>query len=100
MADISKIKLNGIEGTLNIKDATARQNMKTLLGDETLKALGAAAWKALGEVADGDTGLVTGDQVFDAIASIGAALHFIGIVEKAEDKTEIQSVEAAYPAAT
>lgn len=100
MADISKIKLNGMDEALNIKDATARQNMEILLGDEKLKALGAAAWKALGEVADGDTGLVTGDQVFDAIASIGAALHFIGIVEKAGGKDEIQSVEAAYPAAT
>jgi len=99
MADISKIKI--LEGeALNIKDATARQDMTTLLGGETLKALGAAAWKAVAAgITDGETGLATGGQVYDAIQKIGKALHFVGIAEKKEGETELQAVERTYPAA-
>ena len=62
MADISKIKLaNGT--TVTIKDAQGRADMTTILGGHELKALGAAAWRAVaasisdkdGKIADAAT---------------------------------------------
>lgn len=63
MADISKIKL--ANGTyVNIKDATARSNIETMLGEHALAALGDAAWKALAaSISDSDTGLANAAQV-------------------------------------
>lgn len=56
MADISKIKL-ATGDVVTIKDAQGRTNMKTLLGEHTLEALGAAAWKAVATEISG-TGLI------------------------------------------
>ena len=62
MADISKIKL--ANGTIvTIKDAQGRADMTTILGGHELKALGAAAWRAVaasisdkdGKIADAAT---------------------------------------------
>lgn len=63
MADISKIKLaNG--SVVNIKDATARSNISTMLGSHALAALGDAAWKALAaNITDNEEGLPTAAQV-------------------------------------
>lgn len=63
MADISKIKLaNGT--VVNIKDATARANITTLLDGHALEGLGDAAWKALAAgITDSDAGLPTAAQV-------------------------------------
>ena len=70
MADISKIKL--ANGTyVNIKDATARGNIETMLGEHALTALGAAAWKALAaSISENDEGLATAAQVKDYVDSM------------------------------
>lgn len=54
MADISKIKLaNGT--TVTLKDAAGRADFATLLGTNTLTALGNAAWHAMAaSISDGD----------------------------------------------
>ena len=98
MGDISKIKIN--EGAaLNIKDATGRANMTTLLGGHDLAALGSAAWlNVVDEVTDGNLNPVTSNAVADAIAALGHALHFVGIVTKQEGETEAEAVERIYPA--
>ena len=58
---ISKIKLaNGT--TVYVKDVDGRANLTTLLGGHALKALGAAAWKAVAENISGE-GLVDASVV-------------------------------------
>lgn len=96
MADISKIKL-GEGDALNLKDAQGRANMTTLLGAHSLTALGEAAWKGVAEsITTSDTGLATGKQVYDAIASIGTALRFVGIATKQEGETELEAVNRTF----
>lgn len=100
MPDISKIKINSGEA-LDIKDATGRANMSTLLGGHNLAALGSAAWlNVVDEVTDGNLNPVTSNAVADAIATLGQALRFVGIATKQEGETEAQAVEREFPAAS
>lgn len=100
MADISKIKINEGEA-LNIKDATGRANMTTLLGGHSLTALGDAAWKGVAAAISAEsTDLATSKAVYDAIQAIGKALHFVGVATKQDGETELEAVERTYPAAS
>lgn len=80
MADISKIKLaNGT--TVTIKDAQGRADMTTLLGGEALKALGAAAWKAVAaEVTGGGANLPTAEAVKSYVDSAVGKVHNFDVV--------------------
>lgn len=82
MADISKIKLaNGT--TVTIKDAQGRADMTTLLGGETLKALGAAAWKAVAANISGE-GLVDASVVKAYVDSQVGQIHNFDVVIDAD----------------
>lgn len=80
MADISRIKLaNG--SYVNLKDATARSNISTMLGSHALEALGAAAWKALAsEISASDAGLPTAAQVKSYVDSQVATIPEFDVV--------------------
>lgn len=82
MADsyISKIKLaNGT--TVLLKDAQGRADMTTLLGGQALKALGAAAWKAVAaEVTGGGANLPTAEAVKSYVDSAVGKVHNFDVV--------------------
>lgn len=60
MSELSKVKIGG--QVYDLKDATARDNVTTLLGGHAIEALGAAAWKAVATEIGG-TGLVEASTV-------------------------------------
>lgn len=60
MSELSKVKIGGV--VYDLKDATARENINSMLGDHTLEALGAAAWKAVAAEISGE-GLVEASVV-------------------------------------
>ena len=78
--DISKIKL--ADGTIvTIKDAQGRDDMKTLLDGQALKALGAAAWKAVAtEVTGGGEALPTAEAVKSYVTSAVGKIHNFDVV--------------------
>ena len=79
MADISKIKLaNGT--TVTIKDAQGRADMTTLLGGEALKALGAAAWKAVATEVSQSADLPTAEAVKSYVDSAVGKIHNFDVV--------------------
>ncbi len=74
MADLSKIKINNI--VYNLKDATARANLATLLGEHALEALHAAAWMDVDQaIAEGATGLPTNAAVKSYVDSQIGLIH-------------------------
>lgn len=78
MAYISKIKLaNG--SSVDIKDAEGRANVTTLLGGHALKALGAAAWKAVAANISGE-GLVDAAIVKSYVDSQVGQIHNFDVV--------------------
>lgn len=71
MADLSKVKVGS--NTYNLKDATARSNLSTLIGNNQLKALGTAAFKDYIESIAADTAsadLPTAAAVKDYVNSV------------------------------
>ena len=76
MADLSKVKVGTL--TYNLKDASARSDLSTLLGEHAVAALGAAAWQPMdATVTAGGTGLVTGGAIKDYVdAQIGTINKF------------------------
>ena len=77
MADLSKVKINNV--VYDLKDATARSNIETLLGTHTLSALGDAAWKAVATEISG-TGLVEASVVKSYVDSAVAAIPEFDVV--------------------
>lgn len=77
MAVLSKIQISG--QIYDLKDAKGRTDITTLLGDHTLEALGAAAWKAVATEI-GDTGLVDASIVKAYVDSQVGALHNFDVV--------------------
>ena len=93
MADISKIKLaNGT--TVTLKDAQGRANMTTLLGGQALKALGAAAWKAVAANISGE-GLVDASVVKAYVDSQVGQIHSFDVVIDADGTADGPSVAAS-----
>ena len=89
MANLSKLKINNV--VYDLKDATARSNVETLLGTHTLSALGDAAWKAVASEISG-TGLVEASVVKSYVDSAVAAIPEFDVVvvtelPTASDKT-------------
>ena len=78
MTYISKIKL--ANGTIvGLKDAVGRANLATLLGEHSLEALGAAAWKAVAANISGE-GLVDAATVKAYVDGQVGAIHSFDVV--------------------
>ena len=80
---LSKIKVNN--AIYDLKDAAARADLATMLGNQAAKALGTAAWlDSVGTVAEGGTNLPTAGAVYSAIqlavADLAGAMHFVGVI--------------------
>lgn len=94
MTDISKIKLaNGT--TVTIKDAQGRADMTTLLGGEALKALGAAAWKAVATEVSQSADLPTAEAVKSYVDSAVGKIHNFDVVIDADGTAAGPSVAAS-----
>lgn len=96
MADISKIKLaNGT--VVNLKDAAYRANFNTLLGSNQLKALEAAAWKAVASEITNSANLPTAQAVKEYVDSAVEAIPEFDVVidSKAADKDEPATAPSA-----
>lgn len=94
MADISKIKL--ANGTIvTIKDAQGRADMTTLLGGEALKALGAAAWKAVATEVSQSADLPTAEAVKSYVDSAVGKIHNFDVVIDADGTAAGPSVAAS-----
>ena len=69
MSDLSKVKVSNT--TYNLKDATARADLLTLLGSHALTALGDAAWLGVdATLADGGTGVATSGTIKSYVDSM------------------------------
>ncbi len=77
MSELSKVKIGGV--VYDLKDATARENIETMLGNHALDALGAAAWKAVAAEISG-TGLVEASVVKDYVDSQVGQIHNFDVV--------------------
>lgn len=77
MSELSKVKIGGV--VYDLKDATARENIATMLGEHALEALGAAAWKAVAANISG-TGLVEASVVKDYVDSQVGQIHSFDVV--------------------
>ena len=78
MADLSKVKVLGSE--YNLKDAKGRADMATLLGDEALRPLGAAAWKAVATEVSKSADLPTAEAVKSYVDSAVGKIHNFDVV--------------------
>lgn len=74
---LSKIKVGGV--IYDLKDAAAREELKTLLGNHAIEALGAAAWKAVAENISGE-GLVDASVVKAYVDSQVGQIHNFDVV--------------------
>ena len=85
MADkfLSIFNVGGVD--YNLKDAAATAKLKTLLGEQTVQELGAAAWKAVAaNISDTDEGLPTAKKVKEYVdAQVGTIHHFDVVIDAA-----------------
>ena len=85
MADnfISIFNVGGVD--YNLKDAAATSKLETLLGQQTVQELGAAAWKALAaSISETDEGLPTAKKVKEYVdAQVGTIHHFDVVIDAA-----------------
>lgn len=83
MADkfLSIFNVGGVN--YNLKDAAATAKLKTLLGEQTVQELGAAAWKAVAaNISDTDEGLPTAKKVKEYVdAQVGTIHHFDVVID-------------------
>lgn len=72
----------------NLKDAAATAKLETLLGKQTVKELGAAAWKAVAaNISDADEGLPTAKDVKAYVdAQVGTIHNFDVVIDAAGTK--------------
>lgn len=91
MALISKIQLGGVP--YDLKDATARANIATLLGDHALEALGAAAWQGVANEISG-TGLIDAATVKSYVDAQVGAIHNFDV--KIYDKLPVASADTMF----
>ena len=96
---LSKIKVN--DAIYDLKDAAARADLATMLGNQAAKALGTAAWlDSVGVVAEGGTNLPTAGAVHIAIqaavAGLAGAMHFVGVITGATFEEALAAFKAAH----
>lgn len=91
---LSKIKIAGV--VYDLKDATARSNLETLLGTHALEALGSAAWFDTDDkVTESASGVATTAAVKEYVdAQVGLINSFDVVIDKAGTSTG-PSVEAS-----
>lgn len=80
----------------NLKDAAATAKLKTLLGEQTVKELGAAAWKAVAaNISDTDEGLPTAKDVKAYVDAQVGTIHNFDVVIDATGTEAGPSVTAS-----
>ena len=80
----------------NLKDAAATAKLKTLLGEQTVKELGAAAWKAVAaNISEGDEGLPTAKDVKAYVDAQVGTIHNFDVVIDATGTEAGPSVTAS-----
>lgn len=80
----------------NLKDAVATAKLKTLLGKQTVKELGAAAWKAVAaNISDTDEGLPTAKDVKAYVDAQVGTIHNFDVVIDATGTEAGPSVTAS-----
>ncbi len=94
MADkfLSIFNVGGVD--YNLKDAAATAKLKTLLGEQTVQELGAAAWKAVAANMSGE-GLVDASVVKDYVDSQVGQIHNFDVVIDAAGTAAGPSVTAS-----
>ena len=80
---LSVFNVGGVD--YNLKDAVATAKLNTLLGEQTVQELGAAAWKAIAaSISDTDEGLPTAKKVKEYVdAQVGTIHHFDVVIDAA-----------------
>lgn len=96
MADkfLSIFNVGGVD--YNLKDAAATAKLKTLLGEQTVQELGAAAWKAVAaNISDSDEGLPTAKKVKEYVDAQVGTIHNFDVVIDATGTEAGPSVAAS-----
>lgn len=96
MADkfLSIFNVGGVD--YNLKDAAATAKLKTLLGEQTVQELGAAAWKAVAaNISDTDEGLPTAKKVKEYVDAQVGTIHNFDVVIDATGTASGPSVAAS-----
>ena len=94
MADngvLSKIKVNNV--VYDLKDASARANLATMLGGQAAKALGTAAWVDTVTTITKDGAKIPVESavhaaIQNAVADLAGAMHFRGVVGSTAEVTD------------
>ncbi|PWL40658.1 MAG: hypothetical protein DBY43_06615 [Clostridiaceae bacterium] len=89
---LSVFNVGGVD--YNLKDAAATAKLNTLLGEQTVKELGAAAWKAVAATISGE-GLVDASVVKAYVDSQVGQIHNFDVVIDAAGTTTGPSVAAS-----
>lgn len=92
MALLSKIKIGSV--VYDLKDAQARADLKTLLGEHAVAELGAAAWKGVAANISAE-GLIDAATVKDYVDSQVGQVHSFDVVIDANGTAEGPSVAAS-----
>ena len=80
----------------NLKDAAATAKLNTLLGEQTIQELGAAAWKAVAaNISDTDEGLPTAKKVKEYVDAQVGTIHNFDVVIDATGTASGPSVAAS-----
>lgn len=91
---LSVFNVGGVD--YNLKDAAATSKLKTLLGEQTVQELGAAAWKAVAaNISDTDEGLPTAKKVKEYVDSQVGTIHNFDVVIDATGTASGPSVAAS-----
>lgn len=96
MADkfLSIFNVGGVD--YNLKDAAATAKLTTLLGEQTVQELGAAAWKAVAaNISDTDEGLPTAKKVKEYVDAQVGTIHNFDVVIDATGTASGPSVTAS-----
>ena len=96
MAD-NFLSIFNVGGTdYNLKDAAATAKLKTLLGEQTVQELGAAAWKAVAaNISENDEGLPTAKKVKEYVDAQVGTIHNFDVVIDATGTEAGPSVAAS-----
>lgn len=94
MAVLSKIKVG--ETIYDLKDASARADLSTMLGGQAVKALGTAAWVDTVTTITEDGAKIPVESavhaaIQTAVAGLAGAMHFRGVVENTSEVSDPKS---------
>ena len=91
---LSVFNVGGVD--YNLKDAAATAKLNTLLGEQTVQELGAAAWKAVAaEVSGGGAALPTAEAVKSYVDAQVGTIHNFDVVIDATGTEGVPSVAAS-----